>query len=342
MANQSNRKLLLRKSGKAVLVGCLLQLASAIVWPQEATAFDFKSTCRYLPVLTSVGSAPLDHLTALVLPWTSPDRSREERLCAAMELGSIATQAAASYRAKDAESISRLALATLKELVPPNSTLRIAPLYVLAISQLNQGRVTQARATLREMEALEVNGPSGRGMRHSLAGAVLEAEFKPREANMEYEAALREFESGGEENRMRSAGVLASMAALYIRAGELDKARNALERTAAISSRYRQVYPMERLTLIYLQACLDARLRRWAASARGFEQALAFIHRELRSHPQLLAPVMQAQAELFEAEGRKKEAQAKIKAASELRKSSGEDYRVDVAELAALSRKGSR
>jgi ATP/maltotriose-dependent transcriptional regulator MalT len=309
----------------------LFLIAGAVTLSQESRDPGPSDACPPMPSAEGISTTPMASLLAPILPFIATNRPPEARLCGAHRLSALSGLLAGALRSKDAEYAARKSLEVLDSLVPPDSPARLEPLYVLTVTRLNEGRLREARALLKQLAVLHLEVPLAAAMRHSVTATVLTLESKTKEAIAEYQAALQKVDRLGVQADI--SGMLLGLTELLLKTGELQQARESLGRVYALLNGRHRAVPIARFNAYYLRACLDLKSRNWEPAATYLEASKAVVTMDFRSEPALLARVLQRQAELFKATGRKKEARETNRAALELWKKSGAGSLVDVTEL---------
>jgi len=194
--------------------------------------------------------------------------------CAGLILYNLGTIASMSGRFGDAERLAVRSVAALETVYAVDDPALWRPLMLLAGARLEQGKKANARADLKRLRAIRPEREQDRALFHGTVASLLQQLGEPRDAEVEYLAALKAWEDSGRGETVETAAVLTSLATLLIEGRRLEEAARAVERAAAILSHAKDAVPMDRSKLLMVGGALHARRREWPDAEMNFRDAL--------------------------------------------------------------------
>jgi tetratricopeptide (TPR) repeat protein len=264
-----------------------------------------------------------------------------EKTCMGVILNNMAAAMSLAGHMAEAEILAQRALSILETSYPPGDLALLRPLQILAGARLAQGKTARAREALRKMESIRIERPQDRALIHGMTAAVLQVEGKLKEAEREYLAAIRWWEATASGDTADVVALLTDLGSLYIKRGELDQARQALDRARAVLVGAKDSTPIDQINLLTVRALLHAKRHEWPDAEENLRHAISIADRQARQAGTVLAPVLESYAFVLRKIGRIQEARAFERRASALHDHAA-DAVVDVSELLAKAKTGTR
>lgn len=264
---------------------------------------------------------------------------REATLCRGLVLNNVAAVLVSAGRDAEAESIAGRSLEELEKIYPSDDPALLRPLQILAASRLAQGKRAMARESLKRMQTIRIEGPEDSALIHGISGALMQAEGRRREAEVEDLAALHAWQKAGRGETADAASFLSTLGSLYIEEQQLDDASRALDQSLNILNHAQDTTEMDRIRLLYLRGILHAKQHEWRNSEQDFSRALSIMDAEPIMDVAILRPLLTNYALVLRKDQRRKEAHAMEARAAAL----GPDYaRENIVDVTALMPKPKR
>jgi tetratricopeptide (TPR) repeat protein len=217
---------------------------------------------------------------------------------------------AVSGRLAEAERFAERSVTILEKSLPPGDPVLLSPLQILAAAQFEQGKTGMAREAFKRMQSIRSVRPQDRALLHGMAGVLLQAEGRHREAESDYLAAMSDWEEAGLGATADAGAVLNSLASLYMREQRLDEARKMLDRAFTIFTNDKGAVPMDRIKLLTVRGVLHAWMGEWQQAEQDLHDALSMADRELRVDPVALAALLTDYAQVLRKNHRRREARS--------------------------------
>jgi tetratricopeptide (TPR) repeat protein len=212
--------------------------------------------------------------------------------CVGLVLNNLAVATAVSGQVADAERFAERSVYALQRTSPPLDLGLLRPLHTLAGLRLEQGKKAKAKEAFEYMRFIRTERPADRALVHSMGAALLQAEGRPKEAEIEYTAALAAWDKAGRGNTADAAAVLNSLASLYVEGRQFNDARVMLDRALAIFTTADDAVVMDRIKLLAIRAALHARIREWHEAERDLHDAVHLADRESNVDPLALRSLL--------------------------------------------------
>lgn len=233
---------------------------------------------------------------------------RADRLCAGLTLSRVAALLSDGGRPADAEAMAGRAVHTLEEVLSSDDRELLVPLQTLAAVQLQQGKITKARAAFQKMRSIRTGRPEERALVNAMAASLLEAEGSWPEAESQYAAAIQALKEGKRGDSADCGNLLVGMGGLYIREHRGGEARQALNEALTIFKRSSDADPRDRISLLRTSGVLYARQGEWREAQQYLADALSLADHESRVDPTVLRSLLADYAAVLRKNHRRREA----------------------------------
>jgi tetratricopeptide (TPR) repeat protein len=275
-----------------------------------------------------------DAETALSAALASPANDPKEP-CDWLILHNLAVVLGRSGRLAEAETLAERSIGILEKSHPPDDPVFLRPLQVLVSARFELRKMSKAREAFQRMQSIRAEGPEDRALVHGLAAALLKAEGRNREAELEYLKTLAAWEESGRGETADSASVLSGLGELYIADRRFEDAGRTLDRALAMFAAAADTVPTDRIKTLNCRALLRARLGKWPEAEQDLRSAVAMADREARLDPAEMESLLGNYAYVLRKDRRGKEAQAVEARAAAIRAEAHTDAVVDVSDLLA-------
>jgi tetratricopeptide (TPR) repeat protein len=253
--------------------------------------------------------------------------------CAGMILNNMSNLMAASGWPAEAEAMAERSVKILEKIYPPDDPILLHPLQNLTASRYEQRKIAGARESFKRMCTVRIQGPEDRALVAGMAGSILEAEGRLKEAESEYLSALNAFDDAGRGDSAETTAVLNMLGSLYIEEGRFDVARRTLDRALAILDTASDAIPKDRIVLLNVRAAMHARQREWREAEQDLHDAVSAADREMGWDPGSLAGMMANYAWVLRKNHKGHEARSIEARAATLHNGDARSSVVDVSEL---------
>jgi tetratricopeptide (TPR) repeat protein len=265
-----------------------------------------------------------------------------EPSCKWLTLHNLALVMALSGRLAEAEVLEKRSLKILEKSYPPDHPFLMRPLQSLTQIQFEQRKIAKTRETFQRLQSIPTELPEDRAMIHGLAAALLYAEGRYKESEVEYLKALGAWEEAGRGETTDVAAVLDGLATLYIADGRYREAGRTLDRALAILDSAKDAVPMDRIKLFRARAELHVRQGEWREAEADLGSAISTADRDTRMDPALLKSLLANYAHVLRKNHRGREARTIEARAAALKTPELANGVVDLSELLAKSRTDKR
>lgn len=270
-------------------------------------------------------------------------KSREDPLACdpkstGLTMNKTAALLLASGRLADAEAMAQRSIHILDQSFPPNDPALMSPLQVLADIQFQRGKLASARETFTRMQSIQTTQAEDRALVNAMAAALLEAQGRWAEAEVQYTAAIQALKEAGRGGVADAGTLLVGMGGLYIKEQRLSAARQALNEALAIFERAPDTVPSDRMDLLRTRGALCARQGAWGEAAQDLAAALSIADRESRVDPSALRLLLIDYRAVLRKNHQRREARSIETRIVALGRASEDRELVDVTDLLAPSR----
>lgn len=273
-----------------------------------------------------------DAESTLSAALADPGRGSEQS-CAWLTVHNLALVMALSGRLAEAEVLEKRSLKILEKGYPPDDPVLLSPLQSLAQIQFEQREIAKARETFQRLQSIPTEQLADRAVVHGLAAALLYAEGRYKESEVEYLKALGAWEEAGRGVTTDVAAVLDGLAILYIADGRYREAGRTLDRALAILASAKDAVPMDRIKLFRSRAELHAWQGKWREAEADLASAISAVDRDTRLDPAVLQSLLANYAHILRKNHRGKEARSIEARAAALKTSELTKGVVDISEL---------
>jgi tetratricopeptide (TPR) repeat protein len=187
------------------------------------------------------------------------------------------------------------------------------------------------------MQAIPTERLDYQALVHGLAGALLQAEGRRKEAELEYLASLSAWAGARHGNSADSATVFSQLGSLYIEEHRFAEAERLLDRALAIFTASKDTVAMDRIKLLKLRAALHARQGQWREAEQDLRLGVLMMDREPQVDAVAVAALLANYAVALRKTHRQREARSIEARAAALRAHTVRNALVDVTELSAES-----
>jgi tetratricopeptide (TPR) repeat protein len=209
-----------------------------------------------------------------------------------LTMNKMAALLSASGRLAEAETMAQRSVHILEEICPPDDPALMRPLQVLAAIQFQRGKIARAREAFRRMQSIRTTQPEDRALVDAMAAALLEAQGRWPEAEVQYAAAIQALNEAGRGGAVDAGTLLVAMGGLYIKEQRMSVARQALNEALAIFERAPDAVPSDCIDLLHTRGVLCARQGEWGAAVQDLAAALSIADRESRMDPTALRSLL--------------------------------------------------
>ena len=260
-------------------------------------------------------------------------RTSFERICGGTILTDIAALLAARGRLAEAETLARHGVETIRREALTNASLLLVPLSILATVQIEERKITAARAVVMEMQALPADSPIHHALVHQLSGRLLAVEKRTAEAVSEYMAAFEAWKQSGSDRKMAACDVLHEMSILSLQDGRLDDALSLVNQALEIISSLPAALVADRAKLLNLRGIVHIRQHDTSGAEVDFLEAISITEHDAQSDPSILAALLANYAHLLRKTHRKREARAMEQRVKAMPSRAARDLLIDVSTL---------
>jgi tetratricopeptide (TPR) repeat protein len=261
--------------------------------------------------------------------------SRFSQTCAGLILNNMAAVMAGSGRPAESEALAERSLNILEKSYPPDDPVLLRPLQNLTAARFEQQKIARAREAFKRMCRVRTQGPEDRALVAGMAGSMLKAEGRIKEAESEYLSALRGWDESGRSHSAETTAVLNMLGSLYIEERRFEEARRTLDRALAILDTAGDAAPKDRIVLLNIRAVMHARQGEWREAEENLRDAVSAADREMGLDPVSLADTLANYAWVLRKNHKGHEARSVEARAATLQTNEARSSVVDVSELLA-------
>jgi tetratricopeptide (TPR) repeat protein len=253
--------------------------------------------------------------------------------CVGLVLNNLAAIMLSSGRLAEAEIFAERSINILEKNYSPKDSVLLRPLQILSAARFEQGKTGKAREAFQKMQAIPAQRPDYQALVHGLAAALLQAEGRRKEAELEYLATISAWEGAGHGNTADSAAVVSQLGSLYIEEHRFEEAQRLLDRALVIFTAAKDTVAMDRIKLLNLRAVLHARQSQWREAEQDLRLAVLIVDRQAQVDPVAVAALPANYAVVLRKTHRQREARSIEARAVALRAHPVRNALVDVTEL---------
>jgi tetratricopeptide (TPR) repeat protein len=253
--------------------------------------------------------------------------------CAGLVLYNLARLLSVSGRFSEAEQFGERALRALEGNYPSDDPVLLYPLHVLASVRFELGKTARARETFKRMQSIRIERPRDAALLHGMAGALLEAEGRWRDAESEYLAALIAWQEAGRPDGADTGALLNAIGSLYTKERRFSEARQVLDRALAVFSHSPDAVPMDRIKALNVRAALYAREGKWRDARQDLEDALSIADHDVQLIASALPSLLTNYAYVLRKTHQQRQARVIEARLAGLQNGKGMNAIVDVSEL---------
>jgi tetratricopeptide (TPR) repeat protein len=283
-------------------------------------------------VLNQVSTGRLADAEAVLSRALASNANGLEELCTGFLLHNMAVIMSASGRLGEAESFAERSVKVLEKSYPPEDLALLRPLASLSSALLEQRKIGKARAVFQRMLSVRTERPDDRAVLHTTAAALLQAEARYKDAELEYFRALAAREEAGRGQTADIAQLLNMLANLYIVDKRFDEAGHILDRALAIFAVTGDGV-LKDPTSLNSQAAVHIHRGEWRKAEEVLRSAITAADSEMRLDPLTLETLLVNYAYVLRKNHRQREARAAEARAATLYSDRTIDPVVDASEL---------
>lgn len=319
--------------------GFSLSLATVLLCVQPASAQPVRNHVRVSESCAewywSATVQPLDgsddELDRLFAEISDP--AKPDHLCAGLILHSLANRLAGTGRIAASERSAERSVFALDMRYPQDDSILFWPLYVLAASQFEQGKISSASGTVRRLQAVRLVRPDERAAMHGITGTLMQAQHHSDLAEREFLLALAAWSEAGRAKTSDAGTVLNALAVLYLEQQRFDEAKAILDRAFNVFAASPESVPMDFVKLYNNRGVLFARTQKWHESAGEFSRAVSVADGTQGASAFVVSSVLANYASVLRKDHRGREARAIESRLAGLREALGPQLVVDVKAL---------
>ena len=259
-------------------------------------------------VLNQVSTGRLADAEAVLSRALASNANGLEPLCTGFLLHNMAVIMSAYGRLGEAESFAERSVTVLEKSYPPEDLALLRPLASLSSALLEQRKVGKARAVFQRMLSVRTERPNDRAVLHTTAAALLQAEARYKDAELEYFRALAAREEAGRGQTADIAQLLNMLANLYIVDKRFDEAGHILDRALAIFAVTGDGVLKDRATFLNSQAAVHIHRGEWRKAEEVLRSAITAADSEMRLDPLALETLLVNYAHVLRKNHRRREA----------------------------------
>lgn len=256
-------------------------------------------------------------------------------VCAGITMNNIAALLWRSGRESEAESMARRSVQALEQSCPPDDPALMRPLQILAMVEIQRGRIARAREALKRMQAIPTPRPEARELVYATAAALEEAQGRLPEAESQYSAAMHALKEAGLGESGDAAVLLNSLGGIYIKEHRLGEARQMLNEALQIFERTPDTDPWDRVKLLHVRGALCGREGEWRQAEEDLANALSIAYRESLVEPVALRTLLMDYAAVLRKNHQPREARSIERRLAVLESTQQDRGVVDVSDLLA-------